>query len=143
MPYQVDQDAAREQLRLLGYKDGDPVYYRMINPVTGEARKVDRKFPDIPPQPKGFNSYIVVNGGGHRDEDVTQGRAIFCEWDDRPKEEQLTAYRDLGLPEPTFMVDTARASIHVYWSSDQPIPIEEWGELQLDLTDRLFQGRPK
>jgi len=63
MPYQVDQVAAREQLRLLGYREGDPVFYRYIHPVTGAARKAERKFPDIPPQPKGFNAYFVVNGG--------------------------------------------------------------------------------
>jgi len=134
-PYSGDPDAAREQLRLLGYKDGDPVYYRMINRGTGKARNNDRQFPDIPPQPKGFNSYIVVNGGGHRDEDVTEGKAIFYEHDKLPREEQIRLWQSLNLPEPTFQLDTGGKSVHSYWVLEAPIPITQWRELQSDLLE--------
>jgi hypothetical protein len=133
--HKMDPDAAREQLRLLGYKDGDPVYYRMIVPGTGKARKVDRIFPEIPDQPEGFNAYFVVNGGGHRDEDVTEGKAIFYEHDNLPKEEQISLWQRLQLPDPTLQVDTGGKSVHSYWVFDTPIPISLWRELQLDLID--------
>lgn len=74
--------------------------------------------------------YAVIGDGGDRDAEITGVPALFCEWDDRPRDWQVTAWRDLGLPEPTLMVDTAGRSIHVYWVLDAPIPPAEWQPLQ-------------
>ena len=57
----------------------------------------------------------VVNNGGVSDSDITDCRAIFCEWDDKPIDLQITAWKELGLPEPTFQVLTGGKSVHSYW----------------------------
>lgn len=59
--------------------------------------------------------YSVVNDGGDSDSEITHCRAIFCEWDDKPIDWQKTAWKELGLPEPTFQVLTGGKSVHSYW----------------------------
>ncbi len=74
-----------------------------------------------------------MNGGGDKDADVTEGKAVFYEHDDLPKEDQLFLWQSLSLPEPTFQVDTGGKSIHSYWVFDEPIDVEIWRTLQTDL----------
>ncbi len=50
-------------------------------------------------QNEGRGVYAVINDGGDTDSEITQCRAVFCEWDDRPKEWQVDAWKDLGLPD--------------------------------------------
>jgi P4 family phage/plasmid primase-like protien len=126
-----------EQLQALGHTDRDRVYYRAIHPTKG-ARKIEGMGLIIPPQvhqasDDGFNLYLVVNGGGHVDADVTAGRAIFYEHDNLEKALQADLWRSLGLPEPTFQVDTGGKSIHSYWVFEEPIAIDLWRSLQADL----------
>ena len=64
---------------------------------------------------EGRSVYSVVNDGGVSDSDITDCRAIFCEWDDKPIDWQITAWKELGLPEPTFQVLTGGKSVHSYW----------------------------
>ena len=64
---------------------------------------------------EGRSVYSVVNDGGVSDLDITDCRAIFCEWDDKPIDWQITAWKELGLPEPTFQVLTGGKSVHGYW----------------------------
>ncbi len=128
---------AAEQLQALGYTDRDRVYYRAIHPTKG-ARKIEGTGLIISPQvhqasDDGFNLYLVVNGGGHTDADVTAGRAIFYEHDNLEKALQTDLWRSLGLPEPTIQVDTGGKSIHSYWVFEEPIEIELWRSLQSDL----------
>ncbi|MEL7039605.1 MAG: DUF3987 domain-containing protein [Cyanobacteria bacterium J06592_8] len=80
-------------------------------------------------------AYIVVNGGGHTDVEVKVGRAIFYEHDDLDKELQINLWKTLGLPTPTFQVDSGGKSIHSYWVFAEPIPIEQWRKLQIDLLE--------
>ena len=70
-----------------------------------------------------------------------QCRAVFCEWDDRPKEWQIDAWQDLGLPEPTLQVDTGGKSIHNYWVFAEPIPVDDWKSLQTRLLDHADADR--
>ncbi len=79
--------------------------------------------------------YIVVNGGGHTDAEVKLGRAIFYEHDNLDKELQINWWETLGLPEPTFQVDSGGKSIHSYWVFTEPIPIEQWRQLQSDFLE--------
>ena len=79
------------------------------------------------------NIYVVVNGGGDKDADVTSCKAIFYEHDDRPKEDQLPLWKSFGLPEPTLQIDTGGKSIHSYWVFDNPIAVDLWRVLQTDL----------
>lgn len=73
------------------------------------GRKLDRlRWNDVERyQRDGRGVYVVVNGGaggGHEDKDVEQCRAIFCEWDDRPVEDQLLHWETVGFLEPTFTI---------------------------------------
>jgi hypothetical protein len=107
--------------------DGDP---RKGTPA--EARKADKlNWEQVERyQNDGYGVYFVINGGGHADKDVQQGRSLFCEWDDRPIEDQILAWQELNLLEPTMQVGT-RKSIHNYWRAD--LTKEQWIELQQDL----------
>lgn len=143
----IDRDAALSQLRQLGYQDGDEVYLRAIpgNGLDGATIKLNQGFPRLPwgrlerLQSEGKGIYIVVNGGGHSDSTVEAGRAIFCEFDDRPIEDQLLFWEAAGLPEPTLQIKT-RKSVHTYWTLED-CPIEQWRQLQTDLLNHVDADR--
>lgn len=128
---------AIEQLRLLGYKDGDIVNYRTIGDTEAETGKLSETYPIIPARLFHLNQrrniYAVVNSGGNRDAEITQCRAIFYEHDDLSKDEQLGLWQSLCLPEPTFQVDTGGKSIHSYWTLSEPITPDKWRSIQSDL----------
>jgi len=92
-------------------------------------------------QNEGRGVYAVINDGGDTDSEITQCRAVFCEWDDRPKEWQIDAWKDLGLPEPTIQVDTGGKSIHNYWVFAEPIAVDDWKSLQTRLLDHADADR--
>ncbi|MFM6071612.1 MAG: hypothetical protein ACKPB9_08510, partial [Dolichospermum sp.] len=75
---QIDKAAAILQMETFGYGRGQ-VCIRYINPSTGRAVKADKlDFKQIDTlQRQGFNAYIVVNPGGHSDQDIQEGRVIF------------------------------------------------------------------
>ena len=64
-----------------------------------------------------------------QDADITTCRALFAEWDDKPIEWQLAAWRELGLPEPTLQNNTGGKSIHNWWVLDQAIDPQLWREI--------------
>jgi hypothetical protein len=84
-------------------------------------------------QREGRNVYVVINDGDQSDQSISSCRALFCEWDDRDKNWQLTAWRELSLPEPTLQVDSGGRSIHSYWVFDAPIEPARWSDLQVRL----------
>lgn len=92
-------------------------------------------------QAEGRGVYIVINDGGDSDSEITACRALFCEWDDRPKAWQISAWHDLGLPEPTVQVDTGGKSIHNYWIFKEPIPTDAWRSLQKRLLEHADADR--
>ncbi|MGK7947281.1 MAG: DUF3987 domain-containing protein [Xenococcaceae cyanobacterium] len=153
---QIDRDSANRQLRLLGYQEpeqkkgfsispqkNDRVYLRFFYPSDDPRKENDKgrksnslNWREIEKyQREGRGVYFVVNGNGHKNEDVVSGRAIFIEHDDLPKDFQLNLWQTLNLPEPTFQVDTGGKSIHSYWVFEQPIPVEQWCSLQKDLLE--------
>jgi hypothetical protein len=67
------------------------------------------------------------------DEDICSLKALFVEWDDRSIHEQLTAWEKLGLPRPSFQVETGGKSIHSYWVLDEAVSPEQWVAAQLRL----------
>jgi hypothetical protein len=73
--------------------------------------------------------------GGVRDVDVTSLPALWAEWDDLPEEEQITAWRVLGLPEPSVMVSTGGKSMHCYWVLQEALQPEEWRPVQTRLIE--------
>jgi hypothetical protein len=84
-------------------------------------------------QREGRGVYVVVNDGGDKKAEITDCRALFCEWDDRPMEWQVNAWQELGLPEPTFIVATGGRSAHLYWVLNCPITPQQWQPLQARL----------
>src|SRR4028118_306237 len=146
-PQPIDREQVRQQLATLGYKAGDTVYLRAFYPDSdprktkdagrkAEATKLDHLIKHATTfQAEGRGIYLVVNGGGHKDKDVTQARVIFYEHDSLDKSLQLDLWKDLGLPEPTLQVDTGGKSIHSYWVFDESVVVEDWRELQTDLLE--------
>ena len=142
-PHQgIDRSQAQAQLEILGYQQGEnTVYPRVIVPDSdprkgtyAQARNLKGlKWAEIERfNQDGYGIYFVVNGGGHLDKDVTHCRAIFCEFDDRPIEDQINFWQDLNLPEPSLQIAT-RKSVHTYWVFSELIPVEQWRELQTAL----------
>jgi phage/plasmid-associated DNA primase len=146
----IDKQQALQQLELLGYNDSDQVYLRFFygsnNPKKGgdRGRKLEgivgnfeRQFvPAITKyQREERGCYLVVNGQGHTDADVSFGRAIFYEHDNLDKDSQLHLWEKLGLPEPTFQVDSGGKSIHSYWVFNEFPFVDDWRKLQKDLLD--------
>jgi hypothetical protein len=82
----------------------------------------------------GRGIYLVINNGGDRKQDINQCIAFFVEWDDRPIEWQVTAWQELGLPEPSIIVSTGH-SAHTYWVLSEPIGPERWRPVQERLID--------
>ncbi len=137
-----DRSQASEQLKALGYEPGrDLIFLRYIDPTKTEpadmktgARSLNQKVIEAK-QRQGYDVYFVVNGQGNKDDKVKLGRALWYEHDKMTKELQRELWKTLGLPEPTFQVDTGGKSIHSYWVFDEPIPIEQWEPLQSDLLE--------
>lgn len=138
--FQIDQQQAIRQLSYFNYEPGEFVnlrfFYHSDDPRKNDdkGRKIDRlnwkQIEDY--QRAGRGVYVVVNGagGGHEDKDILQCVAIFCEWDDRPVEEQLLQWETVGFMEPTFTVYSGDKSAQPYWVLDEPITVEQWRELQ-------------
>ena len=142
-----DFSAIRTFLRVIGKPTGT-ARLRGFFP-NGHPSKGDDRGRKAPPsrnvveewQAEGRGVYVVINDGGDTDADITGCRAFFCEWDDRPKEWQLTAWQELGLPEPTLQVDTGGKSIHCYWVLTDPISPQHWRILQKRLLDHADADR--
>lgn len=100
-----------------------PGYARKLPPKRGRKAEIERF------QQQGFNIYLVVNRGGATDSAITRCVALFVEWDDKPKDWQLNAWRELGLPEPTLQIDTGGKSVHTYWALSEAITPERWKPL--------------
>ncbi|MGB3512975.1 MAG: DUF3987 domain-containing protein [Microcoleaceae cyanobacterium] len=129
-------------LDLLGYNPNDTLYFRGFKgsskgfgkKVSYQRHKINYK-ELLKWQNEGYGIYFVVNGQGHTDKEVKLGRVIFYEHDNLSKEIQAQLWQTLNLPKPTVQVDTGGKSIHSYWVLAQPIPIEQWKQLQADLLE--------
>ena len=147
LSHKIDREQVRQQLAALGYKGGDRVFLRAFFPDTdphkkddlgrkAEATNLDQVITHATRfQAKGRGVYLVVNGGGHKNEDVAEGRAIFYEHDNLDKAAQVDLWKSLELPEPTLQIDTGGKSIHSYWVFDEPVAIEKWRPLQAELLE--------
>lgn len=86
-------------------------------------------------QQDGRGLYLVVNDGGDTDDTITACRAFFLEWDDKPVDWQLEAWRHFGLGEPTISITTGGKSAHLYWVLREPIPAAQWIPIQSALIE--------
>jgi hypothetical protein len=140
-PLPFDQDAARTFLNLLG-KQPHETRLRGFLPSGHQLKSRDsgRKgaFSSdsvVAWQQEGRGVYVVINNGGDTDAQITSCNALFCEWDDRDVSWQITAWRELNLPEPSFIVLTGGKSAHLYWRFTSPIAVETWRDLQTRLLE--------
>lgn len=136
----INPEAVAQHCRLLGK---DPASVR----VRGFAHKDNPRKAEIGArkriginlealslwQQAGCGVYLVVNDGGDTKASISHCKAVWAEWDDRPIAWQLTAWQELGLPEPSFVVVTGGRSAHLYWLLADPISVQEWEPLQAAL----------
>ena len=141
MSKQFDRDEARAFIRALR-KPAAAIRLRAFYHSENPAKPNDKGRKGGPDpaliaqwQAEGRGIYVVINDGGDKDIEITTCRAIFCEWDDRPVEWQVTAWQELNLPEPSLQVATGGKSIHNYWIFDAPITPDQWLPLQARLLD--------
>jgi hypothetical protein len=136
-PMAFDFDQSGQFLQLLG-KNGSSrlraFWPRHVPVPDGTPRAFKASYTEAPAvlptwQERGLGVYVVIGNGGDIDDEITSCPALFIEWDDRPKSEQLTAWRAFNLPEPTFMVDTGGKSVHLYWVLNEPIPPDRFRDL--------------
>lgn len=143
----VDFDAARQFLAALGKPKGTirlRGFYAKTDPrkATDHGAKGDPSkslIDDWVADKRGV--YVVINNGGDKDADITECIAFFCEWDDRPKDWQISAWKELGLPEPTIQIDTGGKSIHSYWVLSEPVPADQWKPVQARLLEHADADR--
>lgn len=151
-PLLIDAAQAHWWLDLLG-KDEQATWIRAI-PHKGKAgRAINGNFArDLEQaqhwQAHGSGIYGVVNNGGHRGNQINEAIALFVEWDDRPRDEQVGLWEDLSLPQPTFQVDTGGKSIHNYWRLTTPVSVETWSAVLERLikhcgSDPACKGAPR
>ena len=140
-PLPFDQDAAKTFLALLG-KPPHLTRLRGFLP-TGHplktqdpGRKGHFSAENVTTwQQEGRGVYAVINNGGDIDANIASCNALFVEWDDRPVDWQIQAWKELSLPEPSFIVLTGGKSVHVYWRFTSPIGPETWRDLQTRLLE--------
>ena len=143
-------------LRLLG-KDPTKTWFRTLTPKKGAnksrsgkdlhgfdaaALKADNKnganvyfIPGDANQATGKNKKTGKLTGCVCDEDIYACLVVYVEWDDKPHEWQLSAWKELKLPEPTAMVLTGGKSVHCYWRLREPMQPAAWKQLQAKLID--------
>lgn len=133
----LGKDPATVRLRAFAHKDNPRKWHAKTCPDGIKARKTQGL--DVQSlalwQREQRNLYLVVNDGGDKKASITSCRAFWLEWDDREKAWQLKAWQELGLPRPTFIIDTGGKSLHCYWVLSQPIAPEVWAPIQSRLID--------
>ena len=140
-PLPFDHDAAKQFLATLG-KQPHETRLRGFLPTGHPLKTQDsgRKGPfSIDAitswQQEGRGVYVVINNGGDTDASITTCNALFCEWDDRDVSWQINAWKELNLPEPSLIVLTGGKSAHIYWRFTEPVPVEQWRDLQTRLLE--------
>jgi len=114
----IDLNQAAAHLKHCYNNRDDAVYVRAFSlkrtrtMAPTQGRKAEAELGALSNASPRIRIYIVVNGGGHKDENVTHCRAIFCEFDDRPIEDQISFWQELGLPEPSLQIATCSQFTH-------------------------------
>lgn len=130
--FNVDSWIAAEHCTRLG-KDPDQTQFLALQQWNEGRRPVKGLDAALKLNAAGWNVYVIAGNGtpdsdraSVKDRNVVSCPALFVEWDDRPLDQQLNAWQQLALPEPSFMVATGGKSIHCWWCLDQPIQPERW-----------------
>jgi hypothetical protein len=126
-------EEAKQFLDLLGKNGCSRLRALKGEPIDGGCKHPFRQSIVERAVAAGNDIYLVIGNGGDDDESITSMPAVFCEWDDKPIDWQETAWRELGLPEPSFQVATGGKSVHTYWVLNEPIKPDRWRGIQLQL----------
>jgi hypothetical protein len=140
-PFQIDKQQVRRHLEYLGYEYNDRVYLRFFYHSKDPRKSGDRgrKINQLDLnkiecyQQDGRGVYVVVNGagGGQENKDIKRCIAIFCQWDDRPIEDQMRLWEAVGFLDPTFVIYSGDRSLQPYWVFDKPLnDAQQWCEIQ-------------
>ena len=132
------QTEATRFFELLG-KDPDKTWIRCLRQWKAKTGTgADTQHLEVKPD---ANAYFITgngdpaNGFAVNDSDIKNCPALFVEWDNKPIEWQLTAWKELCLPEPTVSVSSGGKSIHLYWVLNEPMEPEPWRKLITRLID--------
>lgn len=127
-------------MRLLNYHPTDTIFVRVIGEFSeNKSGQLSSLMSGLKKsnEVKNQNVYFVVNGGGHRAEDVKVGRALMLEIDKDeqgnllPIDEQYQIMVDkFGIP--TVAVFTGNKSLHCYYAYKEPIDTNLWKQMQED-----------
>jgi len=132
----LGKNPAAARLRAFPHRLNPNRYDKKINPDGIKARKGAYDLNAASRwQREGRGVYLVINDGGDVDSDITSCVAFWVEWDTRPLEWQLQAWREFGLGEPSFIVTTGGKSAHLYWVLSEPIAVDRWRPIQLALIE--------
>ena len=132
----LGKEPATARLRAFPHRDNPNRWHAKTNPNGIRARKGPYDLAAASRwQQDGCGVYVVINDGGDRKDEITGCRAFFVEWDNRPLEWQLTAWRELGLGHPTCIIVTGGKSAHCYWRLKEPIPVSQWAPIQAALIE--------
>lgn len=117
-----DSVGYEDYFKALGYSREEAVYLRMISdrpPKSSQNREcrlydLVKNLPELHALNRDNSGiFYVVNGGGQKDNQVRQGRALFIDFDDFEFEEQIRRLNQFEH-EPSIIVRT-RKSLHCYW----------------------------
>ena len=74
----------------------------------------------------GYGLFLQSSIGGTLKDEVTLCTALFWEYDDRPRSEQVELWQSTVGLKPTFQTDTQGKSIHNWLVTDAPMDPEPW-----------------
>jgi hypothetical protein len=130
----LGKDPAAARLRAFPHRLNPNRFHAKTNPNGIKARKGSYELDAASRwQREGRGVYLVINDGGDDDNAISLCRAFWVEWDDRPVDWQLTAWREFGLGEPSIVVTTGGKSAHLYWVLAEPISRSRWEPIQAAL----------
>ncbi|MBO6754397.1 MAG: hypothetical protein JJ903_15120 [Spongiibacter sp.] len=149
---EVNLDMAREFLAELS--PYDDFHFRALHPqgsktakpynISGTAEECLPRLEAL--NQKGYGIFVVVNGGGHKSEDITEVRALFADYDDTSRDAFELAK---ACPfDPTYIVQSSEGKYHFYWIfdtfDDYPSErVQRAGAADLDKFISHMQSDPK
>lgn len=133
----IDQRSRRAFLKLLA-RDAERFHFRVLHDkhkgfkpsnLHGHIRDLEDYFTHL--NTSGAGIFVVVNQGGHRDDDITRVRAVFADTDGAPLEPIVEALK------PQFVVETSPGKHHVYWLVDDQFPLNQFKPVQQAIAARF------
>lgn len=140
-------DARREALAFIEFLTGSeatPVCTRLLDDNKTRklpASKLFGPIADLWPQieakqREGFGAFVVVNGGGDRDDEIKDIRSLFIDLDGKPRPEDWEWHEP-----PDAIVSRDETHHHVYWLTDTDVTPTTFNQAQRQLAERYGGDR--